>query len=264
MPVKQVFEKRDDAPEWLRGLLLEDGGKFVFEAETVTEVAGLKRTLEERKTKHAELAEMLKRFDGIDPERARQLEVEAEKQQREGLKSKGDWDAREKQLTDRLAADLQKREAQFQAELEAAKTRETRLRQSLEQHLVRAEATAALAQHGGVPELLLPHVTGRIKVLEDGDQYVARVIGPDGNPRIADVKGTPMSIAQLVAEMREDAVFAPAFKASRAGGSGAPGESTAGAGGAARISREEARDPGKYRAARAEAEKAGVELQITE
>lgn len=228
MPIKQVFEKKEDAPEWLRPSLLEDGGKFVFEAETSAEVAGLKRTLEDRKLKHAELADMLKRFEGIDPERARQLEQEAEKAQREGLKAKGDWETREKQLTDRLAADLAAREKKFQADLESATAREQKLRASIDRYLIQAEATAALAQHGGIPELLLPHVIGQIKVLEEGDQFVARVVDKDGTPRIADVKGTPFSIANLVAEMRENPIFAPAFKASRAGGSGAPGESSAG------------------------------------
>lgn len=264
MPVKQVFEKRDDAPEWLRGSLLEDGGKFVFEAETSTEVAGLKKTLEERKAKHAELAKMLERYEGIDPDKARQLALEAEKAEREGLKSKGDWETREKQLTERLAADLAKREQQFQTELDAAKTQAERLQKSLEQHLVRAEAMAALVSQGGLTKILMPHVTSQIKVMEEGDEHVARVIGADGKPRIADVKGTPMTIAQLVAEMREDPEYASAFKAPRVGGSGAPGESTAGATGAVRISRQDARDTNKYKAARAEAEKAGVELQIIE
>lgn len=264
MPIEQVFEKREDAPEFLRGALLEDNGKFVFRAELPTETQGLKTGLQKEREAREAAERALKGFEGIDPQRARKLAEEAEKAEREGLKNKGDWETREKQLTERLAADLAKREQQFQAELDGAKARAERLQKSLEQHLVRAEATAALAAQGGLTDLLLPHVISQIRVLEDGENFVARVIGPDGNPRIADVKGTPMTIAQLVAEMRENTAYAPAFKAPRVGGSGAPGESTAGATGTVTISRADARDTNKYKAAREQAQKAGVELQILE
>lgn len=228
MPIEQIFESREDAPEYLRGALLEDNGKFVFRAELPAETAGVKSALQREREAKAALEKTLKGYEGIDPEKARKLAEQAEHAERETLKLKGDWDTRERQLQERLAADLQKRETHFQTELDGARTRADRLQKSLEQHLIRAEATAAIAALGGSPELLLPHVMSQVKVLEDGEQFVARVLDEQGNLRIGDMKGTPLTIAQLIEEMREKPVFGRAFEASKVGGSGAPGSSTAG------------------------------------
>src|SRR5262249_10147762 len=98
MPIKQTFEKKEDAPEWMRESLLEQDGKFVFEAELPHETAGLKSALEKERKAKAEFEKSLKGFEGIDPEEARRLKVEAEKLEADKLKQKGDWETREEQL----------------------------------------------------------------------------------------------------------------------------------------------------------------------
>jgi chromosome segregation ATPase len=145
MPVKQIFDKKEDAPEWLRGSLLEQDGKFVFEAELPTETAGLKSALQKEREAKAAAEKTLKGFEGIDPEEARKLKAEAEKIETEKLKSKGDWETREKQLKEELAADLQKRESHFQTELKTRDDRITKLQTSLEKSLIEAQATTAIA-----------------------------------------------------------------------------------------------------------------------
>jgi hypothetical protein len=264
MPIKQIFEKREDAPEFLRQSLLEQDGKFVFEAETTVETAGLKNALAAERKAKADFEKALKGFEGIDPEEARRLKAEAEQVALDKLKSKGDWETREKQLQERLAADLKKHQDQYAGEIAKRDEEGKRLRQSLERHLIEAEATAAIAAAGGVPELLLPHVKSAVKVIEENGEFVARVMGADGNPRIADVKGTPFKIANLVEELKGNQVFGRAFAASNAGGSGAPNNTAGGGGGSITLSREQARDPQAYRAAKAAAEKAGTILQIAE
>jgi len=97
MPVKQVFDKKEDAPEWVRESLLEQDGKFVFEAELPHEVKGLKSALEAERRAKADFEKSLKGFEGIDPEEARKLKAEAEKIEADKLKSKADWETREKQ-----------------------------------------------------------------------------------------------------------------------------------------------------------------------
>lgn len=236
MPIKQIFEKREDAPEFLRQSLLEQDGKFVFEAETAVETAGLKKALDAERKAKADYEKALKGFEGIDPEEAKRLKAEAEQIAADKLKSKGDWETREKQLKDQLAAELKKHQDQYAGELAKGEEREKLLRRSLEDHLVTAQATAAIAAAGGSTLLLLPHVKSAVRVVEENGQFVARVIGEDGNPRIADVKGTPFSVANLVEELRANSAFAGAFAASNAGGSGAP-SNTAGNGGNKTISR---------------------------
>jgi hypothetical protein len=235
MPVKQVFEKKEDAPEWLRSSLLEQDGKFVFEAELPTETAGLKSALDKERKAKADFEKALKGFEGIDPAKAKELMEQAEKIEADKLKSKGDWETREKQLKEQLAADLSKRETHFQTELKTREDRIGKLQSSLEKSLIEAQATAAIASAKGSPELLLPHVMRSVKVIEENGEFVARVLDAAGQPRIANVKGDPFTIANLVEEMKANAVFGRAFEASGAGGSGA-GQGGGSGGGAKTIS----------------------------
>jgi len=221
MPVKQVFDKKEDAPEWLRSSLLEQDGKFVFEAELPTETAGLKSALQKEREAKAAFERSLKGFEGIDPEEARKLKTEAEQAAADKLKNKGDWDAREKQLKEQLATDLTKRETHFQTELKSRDDRIVKLQSSLEKSLIEAQATSAIAAAKGAPELLLPHVMRAVKVVEENGEFVARVLDAQGQPRIANVKGDPFTISNLVEEMKANEVFGRAFEATGAGGSGA-------------------------------------------
>lgn len=221
MPIKQIFDTKEAAPEFLRAALLEQDGKFVFEAETIVETAGLKKALDAERKAKADYEKTLKGFEGIDPDEAKRLKAEAEQIAADKLKSKGDWETREKQLKDQLAAELKKHQDQYTGEITKREEEAKRLRGSLEQHLIEAQATAAIAAAGGVPELLLPHVKSAVRVVEENGQFVARVIGADGQPRIASVKGDPFTIGHLVEEMKSNAIFGRAFAASTAGGSGA-------------------------------------------
>jgi hypothetical protein len=222
MPIKQVFEKKDDAPEWMRDSLLEHDGQFVFEAELPHEVRGLKAALEGERRAKGDAEKALKTFEGIDAERARKLLADAEKLEADKLKNKGDWETRETQLKEQLAKDLQAREQQFQTELKAREDRINKLQSALEKSLIEAQATVAITNSKGAPALLLPHVLRQVKVVEENGEFVARVLDAQGQPRIANVKGDPFTIANLVDEMRGNEIFGRAFEASNAGGSGAP------------------------------------------
>jgi len=132
-----------------------------------------------------------------------------------------------------------------------------RMRSALERHLVDAAATAEIAAARGVPALLLPHVRAAAKVVEEGGDYVVRVVDAQGEPRV-NQRGEYLSLSDLVGEMRQAAAFARAFEGSGTTGSGTPPRSGAGhAPGTFTLTRDEARDPVVYRRVRAEAEKAG-------
>lgn len=267
MPIKQIFEKKEDAPEWLRGMLLEDNGKFVFEAETSVETAGLKKALEAERKAKSEFEKSLKAVEGIDAEEYKRLKAEAEKAETEKLKSKGDWETRENQLKTQLAADLAKREEYFKGEQAKGEEQAKQLRAALEEYLIEAQASAALIEPGkpkGNPTLLMPHIRAKTSVIEENGKFVARVLDADGKPRIADVKGNPFTIGMLVDELRADKIYMPAFEASGAGGSGAPAHSAGSGGGTITLTRDQARDPQAYRQAKEAAAKAGGQVAISE
>lgn len=222
MPIEQIFETREDAPEFLRNALLENAdGKFVFQAELPHEVQGLKTALNKERESKKQFEAELKKYDGIDVETAKQALQRKQELDAQAAQAKGDWAAREKQLQEQLASQLTGREKQYQTEIESRDERIKALQQSLDRYLIEAQATAAITAAKGTPELLMPHIARQVKIVEEDGAFVARVVDSQGQPRIADIKGTPFSIRHLVEEMKNDPVYGRAFEASGAGGSGA-------------------------------------------
>ena len=229
MPIEQIFDTRDDAPEFLRGSLLEtEDGKFKFQAELPQEVGGLKKALEAERKARAEFEGKLKQFDGVDVEKYQSILKQQEDAKAQQARSAGDWETREAQLKAQLEADLRKREAHYTSEITGRDAKITLMQSALEKSLIEAQATAAISAAKGTPELLLPHVMQRVRIVEEDGDYQVRVIDQNGQPRIADIKGTPFTIKHLIEEMKADAIYGRAFEASGAGGSGAYNSNKAG------------------------------------
>lgn len=107
-------------------------------------------------------------------------------------------------------------------EMETEKGISAKLKASLEANLIDAASLAAISTAKGSTVILLPHVKRHVKMVELNGSFVARVVDQAGTIRIGDEQGNPMSIDQLVAEMKTDEVFAPVFEGSGAGGGGTP------------------------------------------
>jgi hypothetical protein len=99
------------------------------------------------------------------------------------------------------------------------------------------------------------------KFVEEDGKYLVRVVGKAGTPRM-NANGEFLGIKDLVSEMKESDIFARAFEGSGTSGGGSPANSAPARGGSFVLSRADAKDPMKYRAAREAAAKAGQELQI--
>lgn len=119
---------------------------------------------------------------------------------------------------DRIKADFQKQTDAIKAEKDGEVKK---MHGSLVRYLVGDAATAALANEKGSIELLKPHVMSRVKVVQEGDEFVARVVDNEGSLRLG-TTGQPMTVAELVKEMKTQPAFAPAFASEARGGSGAP------------------------------------------
>jgi hypothetical protein len=227
MALKTKIAKLEDVAEPLRELYEAKDGAFVLklEGDAGDVFPGLtakqQELLKEKKTLAEKLQALEGQLSGIDLEKAKKALEQADQLEREKLKATGDWETREKQLKDQLAAEIAKRDQHFQSELKTREDRITTLQGALEKSLIEAQATAAIAGAKGVPELLLPHVMRQVKIAEENGDFVVRVLDAQGQPRIANVKGDPFTIANLVEEMKGNAIFGRAFEASGAGGSGA-------------------------------------------
>jgi hypothetical protein len=93
------------------------------------------------------------------------------------------------------------------------------MQSALQQHMVGEVATAALAKMEGSVDLLMPHVVSHCKVIQDGENFVVRVVDSAGDAR-SNGAGGWMTVSDLVTEMKTQEKFAPAFKSEEKSGSG--------------------------------------------
>ncbi len=208
--LRKEYKKRDD-------------GKWVLEVTPVgglelSDTAGLKTALGKERANAKTAAEKLVAFGELDPAAAKAALAK--------VKEMADWDPEKK-----VAEKVQAREKQLIEKHEAAVAALEKERDSvsteLQRNLITNTAITALQSAKGSVKLLLPHVERQAKMRRtETGQFAVDVIGADGNPRVGDSAGNPMTIAQLVEELKGSKDFAAAFE-----GAGATGSGTAGGGG---------------------------------
>jgi len=221
MALKAVLEKVDDLPESVRAFYQEKEGKFVLDVESVDgfaleDVAGLKSTLGKELTRRKQLEKDFAKFKDIDPDKAREALVRLEE-----LGNIDPLKEADKIVDQRLKAATGQLVEKHTKELDVERARSARLQKAFEATLIDQAATAALAEAKGSVELLLPHVQRhtRVRELDDG-RHVVEVIDKDGTVRIGNSKGDPMTITDLVQEMKKSDAFGRAFDGTGQSGSG--------------------------------------------
>lgn len=217
MALKFESATLDDIDEAHRSLYVEKNGKFVLDVDADPGRA-LRTALQTERTTAQSLKKRLKEL-GIeerdDTEVAELLELGEKAKQ-----GKGRTSDEVEQVKTALTKTHQK-------ELDKLGTTITELTTTLERVLRDDAAKSAITAHEGDEVLLLPHVQSQTVVVRDEDgAYVARVKGTKaGEFRLNDT-GDPMSVAELVAEMRADPKYNKAFTGSGGSGSGAPHSTT--------------------------------------
>lgn len=218
--IPMTADTLESIPEAQRSLYVPHGDKFRLDVDGVEDTAGLKSALEKERLANKTSTRQAAQWAslGKTPEEITEL-VEAQAQaERDKLTKGGEWDKLKSQMSDQQKVELGKKDDRIGA-----------LTKSLERRLVDADATAAIAAAKGVPALLLPHVRAQVRVIEDGGEFKAQVVDAQGNPRV-NGKGEFLSIGDLVAEMRDDAIFGRAFEPTGTAGSGAQGGGSGGNG----------------------------------
>jgi len=239
-------------PEGIRGFYEEKDGGYVLSIDGLEDTNGLKSALEKERKARSEYEKTVRQYQGLgkSPEEIAELVKAQEESEKNKLEQKGEWEKLKAQLLESHKKELSARDEAVQ-----------KMKGTLESYLVDAAATEAIAAAKGIPQLLLPHVKSAVKVIEEDGKYQVRVVGPDGSPRM-NAKGEFLGIKDFVSEMRESEVFSRAFEGTGTTGSGTPANRGNVRPGSFILSREDAKDPMKYRAAREAATKAGQELQI--
>ena len=206
-------------------------GKFHLEVEGMEDTSALKSALQKERDNAKKSADLVKSWQalGKTPEEISELlkaQDDLQKKQEELERSEALKKGEYQKVLDGEAKKREQMAAKHQAEVEALRTEAGRYRGLLETNLIESQAVAAIAAAKGVPELLLPHLRGRVKVLEQDGKFNLQILDAAGNPMVADASGTPATFKHLVDSFKADPIFGRAFEGSGAsgpGGSGNPG-----------------------------------------
>jgi hypothetical protein len=262
MPINATFDTQDAVPDFLKTAVVEKDGKWIFEAETVAEVGNLKSSLKKERDNRTKFEAEVKKFERFKPfaeadeeEVTQFVEAWSKRGEKKEDKDKPGEDSikLKEQLEKAHQKQLQAKEAAIakaEAELTTVKgqLREVNLWTPLRELFIKANGDPSDWE---VARLELANQKrfdfddeGKIVVMDDGH---SSTVTPD------------KFFKDVYSEAR------PKFyKASNAAGSGAQNNTSGNGNRSISISREQAKDPMAYRAAKERAAKAGTELQIND
>lgn len=171
---------------------------------------------EERKLKEA-----LKAYEGLDPEKYKQLETAAAEAERKKAAAEGDFKSLESQL-----------KTLHKQELDGKEQRIGKLTKAVEKRAIRAELQAALVKAKAMPDmldLLVERGERSARMKETDDDYVAYIADDKGNQLVSDGSGTPMDFDTFV-EQKLKVQYPRAFEGSGSSGGGATKSAPSGGG----------------------------------
>ncbi len=272
MKFKAKYAKKEDIPNGLEEYFVEKDGSWIPDLEAVdglelANVEKMRTALETERQESADARRIAKSWGDLDPEKTRadlgRLKTYDDNKGKPDPKLEEQIKAREAEL-----------EKNYKTQLDQRDTRIGALTKGIHSATARAQAVSALNTHDGNVDLMLPHVLGQITMKEsgEGDDLVFTPVVVDGDgkelmSRRSDSTG-PMSVEELVERMSNDKRWAQGFGPKGQGGSGGAGGTGGGGGGgggggnAIQLTETDARDPMKYQAAKAAADKAGVSVEI--
>lgn len=212
MSLKLHVDTLDAVDENLRSLYVADGAKFKLQVADLDDtISSRVSEATKRANKEAE-GERLKRKQwetlGKTPDEIQAIIDAQAKLDEEKARKAGEFDKILAQVNENTAKQIKAKD-----EVIASKDK------TLHRYLIDSQATAAIAAAKGVPDLLLPHVQRHVRVQEkDGDHKVV-VVDAAGDPRV-NGKGEPLTISDLVSEMKQSEIYGRAFDGSGQSGSG--------------------------------------------
>jgi hypothetical protein len=229
-------------PEQFRGVYIQQDGEksgVLIEqlAKKTTDMGNLQTSMQTDRKRLNQAEKALKRWEalggtpdeladklstwselGESPDALRQTLADKDRL----ISEKGDVGKQIEQMKQAHAADLAKRTEVHKKELESAQSTSLRYRRAMEQEKIDSSLTTEIAKQKGVPKLLLPIARSVVKVLEEDGEFVTRVIDRDGDTRV-NSKGDPMSIGDLIQEMKNDPEISYGFEGEGRSGSGSSG-----------------------------------------
>jgi ElaB/YqjD/DUF883 family membrane-anchored ribosome-binding protein len=187
-------------------------------------VLGLVRKKDELLTEAKTLKEKLSAYAGIEDPAAAAEALKRLPDLEEQLKKGGKGAEEIQRLQRDHQTQLEAVRNKAQEEAEKAQEEAKRARTAAERYFRESEISKAVTAHDGEPDLLSHVVEGflQTETTEDG-KFKLKVLDANGIERIKDAKGTPFTVEDLVAELKESPKYGRAFKPTGRSGSGASG-----------------------------------------
>ncbi|MFN6965207.1 MAG: hypothetical protein ACK4S4_15785 [Pyrinomonadaceae bacterium] len=196
---------------------VQDGDSYKLETDFVPEnVDGLKSALEKERQERKSLAEQIKKYKDIDPDKAREAFTRLkELEEKELLEAKNF-----EELKERLK---QEKDNEINSVKTDLTTKLTRTEEKLKQVLITKAIIAEAAKKEAYEDSLevFADIASKFVTLEIGDD--------DIEVKVADGKGS--NIAELVSNLADTPQFGVFFKAGVSAGSGSSANRTGGGGG---------------------------------
>lgn len=109
---------------------------------------------------------------------------------------------------------------EWSGKVTAAQAEGKALEAQLYEELVSSRATTAIAAEKGEVELLMPFVTKQVKTTRVNGKLVVNVVDAAGDIRFSGVTGAPMSVTELIKEMKGQDKYGRLFASEAPRGSG--------------------------------------------
>lgn len=271
MALKAIISQEEHAklPDALKGeYQAGKDGRMTLQVNPVDgwgleDVTALTRALSTERENASKYAAQLDGLKDLDPAAARDALSKVAKMK--------DWTPEEK-VREQIKLREESLRGEFEKSIGEEKKKSDRYLSEVNNLLIRSKAMSALAGKAE-PELLLPIIERRSRVVERDGKFVAQVLDDNGAPMMhatKDAQGrtvvVDMPLEHFAMSLKDNPRYAPAFFGTGHSGGGAQGSGGGTrSGGQFTITESEAReDPRKYQAIRAEAEKSGQRPQIVE
>lgn len=223
--LKAFVKSLDQVAEKFRELYTAVDGGFVPKIEKsdgyeLANTENLLGALSKERAKAADAETRVKAYGSITPEQAQQAVTSVAEYAKEG----GD---KTKRAVDAATQEMGRA---WTAEKSALTAKNERLTKKLHENMIVRVIQDVLKDEevDGNPHLLLPVLTGQMRIREEGENFIAEVIGPDGVARVGGFGkdgSVPMTPKQLAMEYKANPHYADAFKGSGSSGGGADGGS---------------------------------------
>lgn len=226
MALEPVVDSIDDLPEAIQSEYKQtEEGNYILDVTpkngyALENTAGLKKALGAERQKASQYEKQISAFGDLDPS---DLQTKLERLQE--LEQIDPSQEADKLLETRLKSIQDQMSSKHKKELDGVVSKYSKTEQHLQKLLIDDAAKSAIIKAGGNEKTLaymLPNVINQLSIQENDTGFSTQVRDEFGNPRIGDAQGSPMSVEQLVLEMKTLDLWQGAFPASGQSGGGIP------------------------------------------